>query len=252
MICLAAMATALLDSHARAGTVIDAAGDLTRPFQERPGVFANLDIHSASASLTETRTADGQPLFGNLTLDAKFGGDVTGDVRRDYYWVINRGLGEGHERTLFASEQAPDGVIGDALILARGDGEFVYRDLSALVVESGRPLGRVTVDGAFLRVDLPVDVLLSTPQGPLAEADPFRFTFSLVTALEPLEERAGSGRPGPLVADLAPEGGQTLKASGHDPVTVGAAPEPQAWAMMLGGFGLTGALLRRRRALRAA
>ncbi|MBS0333573.1 MAG: PEPxxWA-CTERM sorting domain-containing protein [Proteobacteria bacterium] len=54
-----------------------------------------------------------------------------------------------------------------------------------------------------------------------------------------------------------PQGATTLSASGLFPGTLaldaspGAVPEPAAWALLIVGFGLSGAMLRRRRLARA-
>lgn len=68
-----------------------------------------------------------------------------------------------------------------------------------------------------------------------------------------------TGGPGPSVLiavslpgdfDVVPSSGRFVVAS--TTATAAAAPEPASWAMLVTGFGLTGAALRRRKALAAA
>jgi len=73
-------------------------------------------------------------------------------------------------------------------------------------------------------------------------------------AFAPLESGFDGERgPGPFGGNgPQPQQQQLQQSSGPNDFAASAAPEPAAWALMIGGFGLAGAALRRRRAPTAA
>ena len=117
---------------------------------------------------------------------------------------------------------SPFGPIGEGNVLFNKV-ILVQKDGSALL--SGNPL-TATVSGNQFTLDIPLSLLPSTGFNPL------RYGFNIW----PRNSAVGGF---PTISDFAPNN-----------ATLSAAPEPSAWAMMVGGFGMMGGAMRRRRTMR--
>jgi hypothetical protein len=150
---------------------------------------------------------------------------------RTFVWGVDRGAGE--ERLVDGSPSLGQGVFFDAVVVLTVTG---LADISGFVTTFG-PGGPLTTDlddNVFTFGDLhgalvPVSLLPSTG---FAFTD-YRFN---------LWSRDGAGND--HIADFALEGGMF----GVEDQSPAAVPEPATWALMIGGFGMAGAALRRRRA----
>ncbi|HEY3951448.1 PEPxxWA-CTERM sorting domain-containing protein [Phenylobacterium sp.] len=100
-------------------------------------------------------------------------------------------------------------------------------------------------------------VSFSADFGPFFIGDLFgNLEFDNIPLSAPATVSALSGTEVGLVCagtfGCGPFGGRTITAGVATPSIAGAAPEPAGWALMIAGFGLAGAMLRRRKAAAAA
>lgn len=111
--------------------------------------------------------------------------------------------------------------------------------LSAVSVDIGDRGG--DADTLFLRAYDSGNSLLGSASGSLAEGEVAMRTLSVTAANIAFIEFGGAGAFG-----------QSNLYSDNLTFTTNAVPEPASWAMLMTGFGLAGAALRRRRAALAA
>ncbi len=154
----------------------------------------------------------------------------------DAYITID--LGQVYGLTGFELYNTSNGFIGD-----RGTGDFSIVGANAVVLDGGNGF---TLSGPT--VTLTAGTLVAeAPSGPRA-AQAFA---SLSTAgfryLQFKPTSAASARPISVTTNIN-YGLNELRVFGGEP-GVGGVPEPANWAMLIAGFGLTGAMARRRRAL---
>lgn len=226
---IAACAAALAGPAAWATTVSDPAHDILPSFRddECPGcAFDDLDVISASARYNSS----------TLTLSATMAGAIGTTPEALYVWGVNRGSGTEflHNLHLADPDNNPDvgaGVFFDAFVVIRPDetGTIFYLTPEA-TLDSLMDLaaGSVHVSGQSITVDLDRGLL------PSAGFDFANFRYNLWPRYDDITMNE-------QVADFAPDA-SSFTAS---------VPEPTAWALMITGFGLSGAAFRRRRVLAA-
>ena len=153
---------------------------------------------------------------GDVVLSANLDGTVGSTANALYVWGVNRGAGTAGFGAL-----AP-GVLFDAVVV-------LNLSPGGVVVSLGGPgggaldSGAVTISGEDITAVVPLSLLPSTG-------------FATSDYLYNIWPRApGTGNS--HIADFAPD----------DASFAASVPEPTAWAIMILGFGLTGAALRRRR-----
>jgi hypothetical protein len=206
---LAASAVFGVSAPSFAATITDPVGDFL------PGYVGphedDLDITSFSVTFNST--------LDTFLIQSTFGGAIDPTLGGFYVIGVDTGTGPAN----FASIGLP-GVKFNQVIVAQKDGTAAIGGGAALTP------GSVSIGGNALSLIVPLSLLPSTG------FNPEQYGFSIwprsVTQLQP-------GQPGTaVISDFAP-GNATLSVSGG-------VPEPAAWALMVVGFGLTGALLRRR------
>ena len=150
----------------------------------------------------------------SFLIQSTFAGAIDPSLPGFYAIGVNTGTGNGP----FASIGAPD-VLFNQVIAVQKDG-------SAKIGTTSLAEGSVTIGGNALSVMVPLSML------PTTGFDPTRYGFNIWP-------RSGAGGL-EVISDFAPDDA-TLAAA------AGAVPEPAAWSLMLGGFGLIGGVLRGRR-----
>lgn len=206
---LGAIALASLATPAFATTISDPAGDFLASYTGPQ--TANLDIISASASIEGS----------NLLLSATANGPI-GGAGSLYIFGVNRGGGTARLAGIGGT------VLFDAAAILFPDGTGRI----ALLSNSGPPAittlpGIVTVSGATISAQFALNLLPSTG------FDVTSYTFGLWSRQR--VNPAADGLPSEI-ADFAPNSGSIFAS----------VPEPASWALMILGFGATGAALRRR------
>jgi len=147
----------------------------------------------------------------NFLIQSTFAGAVDPSLPGFYVIGANTGSGTGP----FGSIGAPD-VKFNQVILVQKNGTATI---------GGIPLdaGSVTIGGNALSLIVPLSLLPSTG------FNPGRYGFSIWP-------RSGTVGGLATISDFAP-----------DNSTLAAVPEPAAWSLMVGGFGIVGGAMRRRR-----
>ena len=120
---------------------------------------------------------------------------------------------------------APFGSIGAGNVRFN-QAIIVQKDGSAKIGVTNLAPGSVTIGGNALSLVVPLSLLPSTGW----DAEHYAFN---------IWPRSGTVGGLATISDFAPNNSD-----------LSAAPEPAAWAMMVGGFGLTGMAMRRRRSVR--
>ena len=232
-ILLAAAALSLGSEAAHAATVTDPAKDILATFHSGAGPFhpGNVDITSFGVNF-DAATQD-------FSITSGFGGDVDSDNATIFVIGVNTGSATNHP--FGPSDTAPlvdpdpqdlnraVDLGGNAISFNRTF--IVHQDGSVSTSGTGPSLAnaRADINGDTFRVAIPLSDFPAAAKGFL----PQDFSFNLWT-------RNGLG-DNHQVADFA---------LADRMLTVGGAvPEPASWALMIGGLGLTGAALRRQRAL---
>jgi hypothetical protein len=178
---------------------------------------ADLDVRSAAAFYDKT----------DITLITRMWGNIGETSNSLYVWGVDRGHGTDFLGDL-PGPHIGDGVSFDAFIVLTPDGagsvHLINDDLS---IAPGTDLaaGAVTIKGDTIKVVIPRALL------PSNGVDISQYGFNMWPRVIGLSNNA-------FVSDLAPDG-SIFTGSG--------VPEPAAWALMLAGFGLVGATLRRPR-----
>ena len=208
---LAAAAVALTAPSAALAAVIDPAGDFLATYTGPQN--GDLDLLSAYARI------DGENVF----LSATVNGTVGATSGAFYAWGVNRGAGT--EGALQATmPQVGVGVLHDAVVLLRPGGLSQVVLVIPMVPPSFTNLsaGAVTFSGNTISGLIPFSLLPTRG----FEADDYTYTAWTRSA-------PGSNA---FIGDFAPDGSPFRAA----------VPEPSTWAVMILGFGLAGAALRRR------
>jgi len=166
--------------------------------------------HQADLDITSLSVSY-NPGTMNFLIQSTFAGAVDPSLPGFYVIGANTGSGTGP----FGSLGAPD-VKFNQVILVQKNG-------SATIGGVSLDAGSVTIGGNALSLIVPLWMLPSTG------FDPGRYGFSIW----PRNSTVGGLA---TISDFAP-----------DNSTLAAVPEPAAWSLMLGGFGMIGGALRRRR-----
>lgn len=204
----------LLGQQAQA-VIIDPAGDFLSVYTgPRNG---DLDVLSASATRSGTSA---------VTLTASHAAAIGTTVGSAYIWGINRGAGIEPFPTF--DPPVGEGVYFDSYVTLFADGTGTFTDLILGGVQELDPAA-ITIAGATISVRLTSGLLQS--QG-FAFED---YLYNIWPRYAPAGVEPGSNTQ---ISDFAPDASSFAAA----------VPEPATWALMLGGFGLAGARLRRRRA----
>jgi hypothetical protein len=225
-----AAAITLASPAAHATTVTDPIGDVLNGFDA--AAHADLDVVSASGTYNAT----------HLFLSSTQNGAVGTSAGNLYVWGVDRG--QGQDTILAHSPGQPslgNGVKFDAFITfdSTGTQDHLFRvtynaDKSvASVVEGLFSSSWVTIDGNTISVAIPLTELASTG-------------FDVAHYGLNVWPRLGDTSTTAHIVDFAPNG---LEQSpyGNPLFNPSAVPEPTSWALMIMGFGLAGATLRRRR-----
>lgn len=165
--------------------------------------------HQADLDITSLSVSY-NPGTMDFLIQSTFAGAIDPSLPGFYVIGANTGTGTGP----FGSIGAPD-VKFNKVILVQKNGTATL---------GGTPLapGSVTIGGNALSLIVPLSLLPSTG------FSPGRYGFSIWP-------RSGAGGL-EVISDFAPNN-----------ATLAAVPEPAAWSLMLGGFGIVGGALRRRR-----
>jgi hypothetical protein len=149
----------------------------------------------------------------DFLVQSTFAGAIDATLPGFYVIGVNTGTGTGP----FGSIGAPDVKFNKVIV--------VQKNGSAAI--GGTPLaaGSVTIGGNALSLMIPLSLL------PTTGFDPNRYGFNIWP-------RSGTVGGLATISDFAPNNS-----------TLAAVPEPATWSLMLGGFGLIGGVLRRRRVL---
>jgi len=205
----------------QAKTVSDAAGDLLtslKTYKDDPSDHSDLDVISASAD----RNAD------TVFLSSTQVGNVGLTKDGIYVWGVDRGSGDDILDT--GDTPVGKGVKFDTFIVLRQDGsaevnliDFVHGGVTTTALSNA-----VTISGATISVAVPLSMIPSAGW----EFAHYRYN---------VWPRYLDTKVNEHVSDFAPD----------DSTFTASVPEPATWALMIGGFGLTGATLRRRRTVAA-
>jgi len=201
---------------AHATTVVDASGDFLGTFTGLQN--GDLDVHSVTARQDGT----------DVTLSALLGDAVGTTSTGVYVWGVNRGAGT--EGLLAGAPPVGAGVFFDAVVvlLPNATGQVLAFNGANPPTTTALSAGAVTVSGDTISAVVPFSALPSTG-------------FTTANYLYNLWSRDGLGA-NVQIADFAPDA-SSFAAD---------VPEPGAWALMILGFAMTGAAMRRRRSVARA
>ena len=148
----------------------------------------------------------------NFLIQSTFAGAIDATLPGFYVIGVNTGTGT-----------TPFGAIGEPNVLFN-QAIIIQKNATGAIGANPLAAGSVTIGGNALSVMVPLSMLTSTG------FDPMHYGFNIWP-------RSGTVGGLATIADFAPDNA-TLAAN---------VPEPAAWSLMLGGFGMIGATLRRRR-----
>lgn len=217
---LAAVAATALAVEARATLVADPVGDF-EPTYVGPHVD-DADITGIGVSFDGT----------NFTMTMTTAGTIGTTPGTYYVWGINRGNGVPRLQFVGAPPAIKPKLRFNAVDLTYPDGSSVIGGLSFPPSFTSYP-GLVSVNGNMLTAILPAALVPSNGY----DFSHYQFTVWAHVPDGPLDDSPSNAR----IADFS----RTVNIAG-------AVPEPASWAMLVTGFGLAGAVLRRRRLVVAA
>jgi hypothetical protein len=208
-VAVAASAAAL--QPARATTIVDPAGDFLATYSGPHN--GDLDVLSVGAVQNGT----------SVTLTANLNGAIGTTSGGVYVWGVNRGAGA--QLLTLGTPSVGAGVSFDAVALLFPNLTGAVVTFTGGVASAPVPLatGAITGSGSTITGVIPFSLLPSTG-------------FAPANYLYNLWPRDGLGT-NDQIADFAPDA-SSFAAN---------VPEPAAWALMILGFGMTGAALRRRK-----
>ena len=213
---LAFSAALLASASSASAAIVDPVGDLL-PTYTGPASGA-MDIRSGDV------TFDGTSFF----LTATLGGPIGITPGELYVWGINRGAGTPRIDLLRDPDIAPN-ILFDAVLVLLPNGV-----LSVVTIPTaGAPTalsfaGGAVISGDTISATVPYALLASTGFTPQS------YTFGFWSRVRVTPGLDGTNNE---IADF-------LQGSGS--LTAGPVPEPATWLMMLLGFGLMGAAMRRK------
>lgn len=206
LIALAAMSCAGIAHGAT-----DPAGDFLATFAGAPS--PDLDFTSAEARF------DGV----NFNLSLGLAGPATGSPNVLHIWGINRGAGTARLNALSDPDLDPT-VRWDALAVLLGDGTLRVVTFPQAGPPTITPIaGGAVINGAAITTAVPLALL------PTRGFAPTSYTFQLWSRLRVNPALDGTNAE---IADFGPR-------------LFAAVPEPSSWAVLVVGFGLIGAAIRR-------
>lgn len=201
------------------GEIVDPAGDFLPGYAGPHG--GDLDVLEARVTFDAT----------NVMLTAQMNDLIGTTADTLYVWGVNRGAGT-EILTTFPNPNGL-GVFFDSFIVLgpTGNGQVVAFNAAGdptVHTFSGED-GVITIDGDRISAVVPLEWL------PSRGFDVAEYAYNIWPRFHSLEN-------GNQVSDLAPDASSFLGA---------AVPEPTSWALMIVGFGMAGAILRRRRLAQA-
>jgi hypothetical protein len=216
---VAVLASSAAQASLLPGEITDPAGDFLPTYTGPRG--GDLDVLEARVTFDAA----------NIHLTAQMNGQIGATADTLYVWGVNRGAGT-EVLTTFPNPNGL-GVFFDSFIVLgpNGAGQVVaFNAVGDPTVHtfSGED-GLISIAGDRISADIP-DAWLPTRGFALDQ-----YAYNIWPRFHSLEN-------GNQVSDLAPDASSFLGV----PV-----PEPASWALMIAGFGMTGSILRRRKALAA-
>jgi hypothetical protein len=190
------------------------------PFLDAAGDFLPTYTGPLSADL-DVRSSEVFLKSGVFDFTATLGGGIGTTPGGFYVFGINRGAG-----TALFGALAPN-VLFDSVVIVNNNGSGFARDLLSGVTTNLAP-------GAITFGDTSISALVDAALLPSAGFAPTAYTYNL------WPRSPGMGTA--TIADFAPD-------NANNAIT--AVPEPASWALLIAGFGLVGAVARRRRTAHA-
>lgn len=226
-------------SVAHATTVFDPAGDILASCTtcQDGKDHSDLDVVSVRGLYNST----------TLFLSSTQAGDVGTSAGNLYVWGVDRGKGQDTILTHSAGQPSVGvGVLFDAFITFDSTNSHnsinlvTYNPDKSVASVSGHAFDSswVTISGRTISVAIPLSELPSTG-------------FDVAHYGLNVWPRLGDTSNTSFIADFAPNGFEESP-DGSPLFNASAVPEPATWAMMIAGFGLVGATLRRRSVSMAA
>jgi hypothetical protein len=211
---MALTAATLVATPLHATTFADPHGDLLATYTGP--LNSDLDILSGSAEFTS------DDLLLSSTMDGAIG-TTPGSL---FLWGVDRGSGTDRLITSGPPAVGTPGMLLDAIValLANGTGRVVLFPTAGPPVTTPLDPSLITISGDTISARIPRTMLPTTG-----------FAFDDYTYVHWSRSVVGGQQ---FIADLAPDTAS---------FTASYAPEPAAWGLLAGGFGLMGAMFRRRR-----
>jgi hypothetical protein len=209
----ALIAAAVVATPLHATNFVDPQGDLLATYTGPQD--SDLDILSGSAEFTSD----------DLLLSSTMSGPIGTTAGSLFLWGVDRGSGTDRLITSGPPAVGTPSMLLDAIValLANGTGRVVTFPAMGAPVTTPLDPALITISGDTISARIPRSLLPTTG-----------FAFEDYTYVHWSRSVVGGQQ---FIADLAPEANS---------FTASFAPEPATWALLIGGFALTGARLRRR------
>jgi hypothetical protein len=174
--------------------------------------------------------------------------DLAGNTVADYNWITPDQYNDMHSALKAGFDYHGVHYTGDQAEIAQGDNFLsqvvpmimasqAYQDNGAIIIWNDEDEGdNAGTDSLFSGAEIVIS--------PLAKGNAYNSTISLNHSSDLLTMQEIFGLTGTHLGDAA---NATDLSDLFKPGAIGGVPEPASWAMMLGGFGLVGGTMRRRR-----
>ena len=174
--------------------------------------------------------------------------DLTNNTVADYNWITPDQFNDMHTALKNGFDYHGVHYTGDQAEIAQGDNFLAqivpmimasqaYQDNGAIIIWNDEDEGdNAGTDSQFSGAEIVIS--------PLAKGNAYNSTVSLNHSSDLLTMQEIFGLTGTHLGDAA---NATDLSDLFKPGAIGGVPEPASWAMMLGGFGLVGGTMRRRR-----